>query len=218
MFPTHNHSRLRTTRSRHQKKKSKQHHTVHSTKTNHPTTVKSSLINRFHEVLRDLKRPGTRFLSYTMTELEPICQQIAIQQMSSTTSVTEYCPFTCIFCQSLIYEPITLYCGHTYCDQCIKDEHLANTINCPRCPDAIQGQIQSPIAQARERSYKKNRFLTELIEQSETLKTKCEMISLCHKGQTEYSNKNYEKAIEIYSQVLNQCKKISLSFLVNNFS
>jgi tetratricopeptide (TPR) repeat protein len=220
MFPVHNYSRLRKTRSRRQRSQSKQHHTTQSTKTDHRTTTNSSLVNRFHEILKDLKRSGSRFSSYTITELEPICQQIAIQQMSSTTSITEYCPFICIFCQNLIYEPITLHCGHTFCVQCIKDEQLSSTINCPRCPDDIQGQIQSSILHAREKLYKKNRLLKELFEHSETLKTKCEMILQCHKGQTEYANGNYQEAIDIYSKIIDQCKKKKfyfISFFLINF-
>jgi hypothetical protein len=204
MFPAHNYSRLRRTRSRRQKPKSKPHH---SAKIEHRTTANTSIINRFHEILRDLKRPGSRFLSYTMAELEPICQQMAIQQMSSATSVTDFCPFICIFCQNLIYEPITLYCGHTFCEQCIKDEEFSSDRNCPRCPDGIQGQIQSSIVHAREKSYGKNRFMKELLENSGTLKTKCKMIVLCHKGQMEYSNKNYQKAIDIYSEIIDRCKR-----------
>jgi tetratricopeptide (TPR) repeat protein len=202
MFPAHNYSRLRRTRSRRQKPKSKPHH---SARIEYRTTANTSIINRFHEILRDLKRPGSRFLSYTMAELEPICQQMAIQQMSSATSVTDFCPFICIFCQNLIYEPITLYCGHTFCEQCIKDEEFSSDRNCPRCPDGIQGQIQSSIVHAREKSYGKNRFMKELLENSGTLKTKCKMIVLCHKGQLEYANKNYEKAIDIYSEIIDQC-------------
>lgn len=210
MFPTHNSSRLRQSRYRRRKLRTKQHQTIQSTKLTHPTTVNSSIINRFYDILKDLKRPGTRFLTYTITELEPICQQLALQQMSSTVLVTEYCPFLCTFCQSFIYEPITLYCGHTFCDQCIKHDQSLSTINCPRCPDNIQGQIHSPILQAREQSYCKNRFLTELFEQSETFKTTCEMALLCHKGQIEDSNGNHEKAIEIYSQLIDQGKIVYL--------
>jgi tetratricopeptide (TPR) repeat protein len=211
MFPVHNHSTLRKTRSRRQKTKSTRHH---STQVQHRMTINSSIINRFHEILTDLKRPGSRFSSYTIVELEPICQQIAIQQMSSTTSVAECCPLICIFCQNLIYEPVTLHCGHTYCDQCIRDDQLSSTINCPRCPDDIQGQIQSSVVYAREKSYKKNRFLKELFEHSETLKIKCEAILTCRQGQMEYSKGNYQQAIDIYSKIIEDCKrKISLFFI-----
>jgi hypothetical protein len=185
----------------------KQHHSTQSVKIDQRTTTNSSLINRFHEILKDLKRPGSRFSSYTITELEPICQQIAIQQMSSTRSITDYCPFICIFCQNLIYKPITLYCGHTFCEQCIKDEQLSSTKHCPRCPDDVQGQMQSSVVYAREKSYKKNRFLNDLFEHSEILKIKCEMILLCNKGQIEHSNGNYQQAVDIYSQIIDQCKR-----------
>jgi Lon protease-like protein len=204
MFPASTHIKLRKTRSRRRKLKSRQTQLLKSKKIDHRTTQSTSLVSHFHDILNDLKRPGTRFSSYTITELEPICQQIAIQVMSSTTPITDCCPFICIFCQNFIYAPITLYCGHTFCDQCIKDDEFSSSVNCPRCPENIQGQITSSILHAREKSYKKNRFLTELFENSESLKIKCEMISLCHQGQKEYSNGNYQKAIEIYSNVIDQ--------------
>ncbi|CAF0857936.1 unnamed protein product [Rotaria sordida] len=204
MFPAYNNSTIRKIRSRRQKSKLRQHHSIQSTKLNQQIKINSSLINRFYDILNNLKISWSHFSTYTITELEPICQQIAIQQMSSTTSITEFCPLICIFCQNLIYEPITLYCGHTYCNQCIKDEQLSSNINCPRCPHDIQGQIQSSIIHAREQSYKKNRLLKELFEHSEKLKIKCETILLCQKGQIEYSHGNYQQAIDIYSQIIDQ--------------
>jgi tetratricopeptide (TPR) repeat protein len=217
MFPGTTYSKLRKTRSRRRKAKSRHNQLPKSTKTDRQTTQKTSLVSRFHGILNDLKRPGSRFSSYTIDELEPICQQIAIQVMSSTTPITDCCPFVCIFCQNFIYEPITLYCGHTFCNQCIQNEESTSSTNCPRCPENIQGQIQSSIVHARDRSYKKNRFLTELFENSETLKIKCQMISLCHQGQKEYSNGDYQKAIEIYSQIIDQSKRriFLFCFLMN---
>jgi len=150
------------------------------------------LIHRFRQILFDLKRSSSRFLSYTISELEPICQQIAIQQMSSssTATINTFCPLICIFCENLIYEPITLYCGHTYCEQCLKDEEfLSTSIDCPRCSKDIQGQIQSPILYAKEKNFSKNHFLKQIFDHSETLKFKCKNILLCHQAQNEYTKK-----------------------------
>jgi len=212
MFPASTSSAVRKTRSRRRKAKSKQSHLVKLTKMNRLTTLNSSVITQFHAILHDLNRPGSRFLSYTIIELEPICQQIAIQQMASTITISDSCPFMCIFCQDLIYQPMTLYCGHTFCEECIKDDQISSSINCPRCPNDIQGQIQSSIVHARERSYRKNRFVMELFEHSETLKIKYKTISLCHQGQVEYDNGNYDKAIEIYTQIIDQHDDEHLAF------
>lgn len=215
MYPVHNSSAVRKTRTRRiphrSSKQQQQHHQSQSlltTKIDHRivSNTTSLVINRFHEILRDLKRTGTRFISYTITELEPICQQIAIQQMSSTITASNTCPFLCIFCQNLIYEPLTLYCGHTFCKQCLLNQEIVTSNNCPRCPDDIQGQIQSPIMIARERSYRKNLFLQDLFEHSERFQTKYAVLSSCYQGQTEYLNGNYQKAIDIYSQIVDQCK------------
>jgi hypothetical protein len=177
--------------------------------------VQQSLsIKNFHQILLDLQKPSAPFSSYTITELEPICHQLAIQNMSSSTDLITTCPWICLFCENLIYEPITLFCGHTYCEQCIKDEEFsASVINCPRCSTDIQGQIQSSIIYAREKSFSKNHFLKQILDRSETLKYKCENISLCHQAQNEYSNKNYQQAIDIYSNILEKCKQ-KLFFII----
>ncbi|CAF3835159.1 unnamed protein product, partial [Adineta steineri] len=203
MFSEHHSSVLRKTRSRRRRSKRNQHQSI---KSDHRTRINSPAVDRFHEILTDLKRPGSRFASYTINELEPICQQIAIQEMSSSTTTINIgsCPLVCIFCQHFIHEPITLYCGHTFCDQCINDEQLSSTINCPRCPHDIQGQVQSPIVHAREKSYRKNLFLHQLFDRSETLQTICENITSCRKGKKEYSKGNYQQAINIYSQILDK--------------
>ena len=195
---------LSKTRFRHRRTKLRQHVSIKSTKTNNQiTTTNSSISNHFHKIFNNLKRYWSHFSSYNVKELEPICQQLARQQISST----ECCLLICRFCQNLIYEPITLYCGHTFCYQCIKDDHLVSIVNCPRCPQDIQGQIQSSIVHAREKSYEKNRFLKQLLEHSDKLKNKREIILLCHKGQEEYYRENYQKAIDIYSQIIDQCKR-----------
>ena len=193
MLPTHKHQLLKKSQRRHRGK-------------NH--AKKPSLVIRFRQLLLDLERSRTRFSSYTINDLIPICQRIAIQQMSSATTLVTSCPLICIFCENLIYEPITLYCGHTYCEQCIRDEEVSSSlINCPRCSNDIQGQMQSPIVYAREKIYSKNHFLKQIIDRLETLKFKRENILLCHQARNDYANKNYQQAINIYSSILEKCKE-----------
>ncbi|CAF1478208.1 unnamed protein product [Rotaria magnacalcarata] len=125
--------------------------------------------------------------------------------MSSVMQSITTCPLICLFCENLIYEPITLYCGHTYCEQCVKaDEFSSISINCLRCSKDIQDQIQSPIVNAREKNYSKNHFVKQLIERTASLRVKRENILLCHQAQNEYKKNNYEKAIDIYSKILNE--------------
>jgi tetratricopeptide (TPR) repeat protein len=167
----------------------------------------SSLITQYHQVLVDLQKPGTRFSSYTIIELEPICQQLAIQQMSTSPSSVTTCPWICLFCENFIYEPLTFYCGHTYCEQCIiDDEYSSFLINCPRCPKDVQGQIPSSVGYAREKHFQKNHFLKQLLDRTESLKLKRENILLCHQAQQQYTNRNYQEAIDIYSSILEKCK------------
>jgi hypothetical protein len=189
-----NHKLFKKSHSRYRKRKVRQNH-----------IKKSSL-------LIDLQLPGTHFLSYTITELESICQQIAVEKMlssssSTTTRLVTTCPLICLFCENLIYEPITLYCGHTYCEQCIKDEEFSlSSVNCPRCSTDIQGQIQSSVIYAREKNFSKNHLIKQILERSETLKYKRENILLCRQAQNQYANKNYQQAIDIYSNIIEKCK------------
>ena len=166
----------------------------------------SSFIKHYQQILVDLQKPGTRFSSYTILELEPICQQLAIQQMSTSSSSITTCPWICLFCENFIYEPLTFYCGHTYCEQCINDDEYSSfLINCPRCPKDIQEQIPSSVGYAREKHFQKNHFLKELFDRTESLKIKRENILLCHQAQNQYTKKNYQKAIDIYSNILEKC-------------
>ncbi|UJR21345.1 hypothetical protein I4U23_024438 [Adineta vaga] len=177
----------------------------------------STLTHCYQAFLTDLKKTGTQFLSYTITELEPICQQIAIQHMSASSSSSSSspsiiaCPWICFFCEDLIYEPLTLYCGHTYCEQCIKDEGK-RSIDCPRCPKNIQGQITSSIQYALDNRFNRNHFLKEIIDHSKTLKFKHENIILCHQARNEYFNENYLQAIEIYSQIITKYDNEHLAY------
>jgi hypothetical protein len=197
MFPNHKRQLLKNAQIRyHRRRLSKK--------------VKQS--SRFHQILLDLQRSKSRFSSYTVTELEPVCQKIAIKQMSSTTTVIASCPWICLFCEDLIYEPVTLYCGHTYCEQCIKDEeHSSSLINCPRCS---KEDIESSFIYANDTKFSKNHFLKQIIERSETFKFKCENILLCHQAQNEYRNKNYQKALDIYSNILDKCKRKLVIYII----
>lgn len=178
----------------------------------------SLFINQSHQLLYNLQSQVAHFSSYTITELETICQQMAIQNMSSSSRSDIACPWICMFCEDLIYEPITLYCGHTYCDQCIRDEEWSPSgVYCPRCPKDIQGQIPSSITHARENHFSKNHFLKQIFERSETLKTKREAILRCHQAQNHHVNQDYQQAIDMYSNLLEIGKANILSSAIVSF-
>lgn len=204
MFSARNHHKLRKTRSRRvtsQSKKSKK--TIQS-------RTSTTFSERLRKNLNDLRRPGSLVPTYTIQELEPICQQLAIEHMATTTLAknrTDACPFTCLFCQNFIYEPLTLTCGHTFCDQCVKDEWNLSTIHCPRCPDDLQNQVQSTIVYARENQFSRNHFLKEILQRCQGLKEKYQSLGLYQKGKTEHSNGNYLNAIEIFSQIIEKGKR-----------
>ena len=174
----------------------------------------SSLINHSGQLLFNLQTQTRHLSSYTIAELETICQQMAIQHMSSSIRSNTICPWICLFCDDFISEPLTLYCGHTYCEQCIKDEEWSSTaMHCPRCSKDTQGQILSSIKHARDNQFSKNHFLKQIFERSETLKSKREFISRCHQAQNHHRNEEYQQAIDIYSDILqNGTWEIFLAF------
>ena len=205
MFHAHDHRSLKKTRSRNIQRKLKKSNK--KTLQNH--SKPSSFIERFEKSLIDLQRSGPLIHSYTIEQLEPICQQLAIQQMSSTTKKSipnEICPLICLFCQNLIHEPLTLHCGHTYCEQCVKDEQISAKMSCPRCPEDIEGQIQSSVVYARELPFARNHFLKQIFERSELLRDKYQSNLLYHKGKQEFQNGNFHTANEIFSKILEKGK------------
>ena len=211
MFPGSKHRTVRNTQSRRKHTQSRSHRSQKPSKlVRQSETAKLSFADRFRTLLLDIQRLRSRFLSYTVSELEEICEQLAIQQMSaSATAVpsSESCVLICHFCQNLIFEPITLSCGHTYCDPCIKDEQISSSVNCPRCPDDIQGQIQSSIISAREKHFSRNHFLMQIFERAEPFKHKYPLIALYYKGKTDFTNGNHQQAVDTLSEIIVQGKE-----------
>ena len=201
MSSVYQHQPLKRTHNRPRRRKPINHCvTKASTKFKQPP----SLVTRLRQVLVDLRQQPASLCS--LTDLELICQQLALSQMSTVPDTVVSCPLICLFCENLIYEPVTLYCGHTFCEGCINGDEASSSVSCPRCSKDIQGQIQSPVMHAREQAYSKNHFLKQILERSETLQFKCENASLCHQAQNELAGKNYQKALDIYSTILDNCK------------
>lgn len=227
MFTGYKHRTVRKNQSRRAQTKSQLHRPKKSNQSLHQTVPRTtSFADRFRKLLLDLQRPVYRFSSYTVTELEEICEQLAIQQMSASAPAvphSESCPMLCHFCQNLIFEPITLSCGHTFCDQCIKDEQISATMNCPRCPDDIQDQIQSSVIYAREQNFCRNHYLKQIFERCETLTSKYQSIALYYNGKAEFTNGNYQQAVDIFTGILDQgmqcdvCPR-GVSFLIEYLS
>lgn len=171
-----------------------------------PKLKPSTRITCYPPFLANLKQPGTPFLSYTALELEPICHQIAIEQMASSPTLITSCPWICLLCEDLIVEPITLYCGHTYCEPCLNDAEETSA-DCLRCSKNIQGQIASPITYARQQHYSRNLLLKEAMERSEVFRFKCENILACHRARDEYAKGNYLQAVDVLSDILEKGRR-----------
>ena len=209
MFPGQDHRTLRKTRSRRSRLKSRQYslNSASNSSCRTGTSIGPSFTDRFRKLLVDLQRSGSRSSSHTITQLERICQQVVLKQMSSTATSScpaDACPLHCLFCQNLIYEPHTLICGHTFCDQCIKDDEMSSNTDCPRCAPDDQERTLSSIDYARDRLTSKNHFLQQIFERAEAFKVKYQTISSYHKGRGEFAKKNYQQAVDIYSQIIDQ--------------
>jgi len=48
----------------------------------------------------------------------------------------------CVLCSQLLYEPVTIYCGHTFCRQCLT-RCLDHTNQCPLCREVVHIDPQS---------------------------------------------------------------------------
>lgn len=110
------------------------------------------------------------------------------------------CPWVCLFCENFLFEPVTLYCGHTFCIECIEDEEL-----CPHCSKEHEGQMQSSIVYARQEHFSKNRFLQNLLERIPSLNSKYETRHQCLQAKNFFRNQNYQQALEIYSNLIEKC-------------
>jgi len=135
--------------------------------------------------------------------MEPICQRIASECKASMKKSSICCPLTCLLCEHFIIEPLTLFCGHTFCENCILYEEFYPTNNCPHClKNSTQGQNLSPVDYARRNPTSKNLFLQQLFERPEKLRSMNQNSSICRQAQNEFSKQNYQRTIELYSLAL----------------
>ncbi|CAF0753175.1 unnamed protein product [Didymodactylos carnosus] len=175
------------------------------------TSGKECFIRNFLQRIKDLERPIT--LAYNENQLEDICQQIVLQMQPFIrqyqilpSSDTELCIFLCGICQYLLYEPITLYCGHTYCERCIKNESDNTVRGCQRCSPDIIGQIQSPIQLGKKASYSKNILLNEIFEKSTSSQIHRRCMTLYYRGLQEYDIHNNNIAVQYFNSALDICE------------
>ena len=173
------------------------------------TTTSSTLISCFRRYFRQmhLTKNDSSPLYITAAAMEPICQRIASECKASMKKSSICCPLTCLLCEHFIIEPLTLFCGHTFCENCILYEEFYPTNNCPHClKNSTQGQNLSPVDYARRNPTSKNLFLQQLFERPEKLRSMNQNSSICRQAQNEFSKQNYQRTIELYSLALENCE------------
>lgn len=190
------------------------------------STMKSnSFIERFRSLLFKMHQQNEPHLN--LDDLESFYRETDIG-LSLNKKMAISCPMICLFCEHFIYEPLTLYCGHTFCENCILKSEFRSIKKCPRCTKDVQGHIPSSIDYARSKSFNKNHFLNEIFDRSQTLKYIRQNSSLCCQAEAEFEKENYQRALEIFSMILENCKSKNechhhleqqiFFFLLENFS
>ncbi|KAI5617011.1 finTRIM family, member 14, partial [Silurus asotus] len=84
--------------------------------------------------------------------------------------------FVCPLCLDFLKDPVTIYCGHSFCKMCINDhwdqENQKSVYSCPQCRDNF---TQRPIL-------RRNSMLAELTEKLQTIEVQAPSHAHCYAG------------------------------------
>lgn len=97
--------------------------------------------------------------------------------------------FDCLICRNMVYDPVTIPCGHTFCRTCLQKDVSKVCRNC--------GTVNQYLNVGRCRS---NVLLTQVIEN--WFPHHCKAVKLKRKANQAFGNCNYEDAIILYSKAL----------------
>jgi len=107
--------------------------------------------------------------------------------------------FTCPLCFGILREPLTMICGHTYCKKCInkEDEKVQEEVTqCKLCP--------AKFTSAQIRDTRPNVVLMDLL--NKCFPSADSLFSLRNKGKELFSTKDYEAAVQKFTQAIDLCK------------
>jgi len=106
--------------------------------------------------------------------------------------------FTCPLCFGVIREPLTMICGHTYCKKCLskEEEKVQDGIQCKLCP------VKFTSAQIRDT--RPNVVLMDLL--NKCFPSAESLVSLRNEGKELFSTKDYEAAVQKFTQAIDLCK------------
>ncbi|XP_071086910.1 LON peptidase N-terminal domain and RING finger protein 1-like [Haliotis cracherodii] len=113
----------------------------------------------------------------------------SVKQDTANENMNKKCMFTCWVCRSLLSDPVTIPCGHTFCRKCLmKDSSKA----CRIC-----GVVHYTLKVA---NLKSNILLTHVIEK--WFVDECEANRLKSKGNTYFELRDFPNAIIYYSKAI----------------
>ncbi|CAK8684646.1 unnamed protein product [Clavelina lepadiformis] len=97
--------------------------------------------------------------------------------------------FSCQRCYELLYDPVTLPCGHTFCQSCLWISTMQNCVVCSK-----------PLKQEELRLYRFNIVLVRILQKWHSVEYKGR--SLTEKGINHLSKQNFGEAVKVLSEAL----------------
>ncbi|KAG9348885.1 hypothetical protein JZ751_029202 [Albula glossodonta] len=101
--------------------------------------------------------------------------------------------FSCRLCQSLLTEPTTLQCGHTFCKRCLENDSVNECKLCKYKLNKKDGQIQ-PMG------FRVNVILSSLLDKWFDSESKARRSWL--EGESMWNQKNFTEALEKYNKAV----------------
>ena len=112
--------------------------------------------------------------------------------------------FLCDACEEIMFQPLVLSCGHTYCKRCLVKRESENYIeHCYKCGN-ISAKRKWHFSKSTLNSLKQNVCLNSILEYC--FKKELQSIQLRLEGNKLFLEKNYKEAEEKYTDALDLCK------------
>ncbi|KAM4664051.1 LON peptidase N-terminal domain and RING finger protein 3 [Discoglossus pictus] len=96
---------------------------------------------------------------------------------------------TCLDCQGLLYEPVSMPCGHTFCKKCLESSKVRG--QCPMCRVTQEGA---------EQSYRVNVVLSNIL--CKWFPCEVQALRLRHEGNALYKDSKWQEALDKYNEAI----------------
>lgn len=108
-----------------------------------------------------------------------------------TKDILDNEPFLCGICLMTVLEPVTIYCGHTFCRKCLEKCDANICMCCGKNPEVTS-------------RFQPNILLTDIM--LKLFPKLVESISLKKEANEEFTAHNYERATRLYTKILQSSK------------